>query len=56
MSASRRRRFRTAVVGLGKMGRNHLRVLLAHGGFEIKALVDPREENTRSFARRCDLV
>jgi UDP-N-acetylglucosamine 3-dehydrogenase len=44
MSQSRKRKFRAAVVGLGKMGRNHLRVLLAHGGYEIKALVDPRAE------------
>lgn len=44
MSQSRKRKFRVAVVGLGKMGRNHLRVLLAHGGYEVKALVDPRAE------------
>lgn len=44
MSQNRKRKFRAAVVGLGKMGRNHLRVLLAHGGYDVKALVDPREE------------
>ena len=42
--SSRRRRYKVAVAGVGKMGRNLLRVLLAHGGFEVKALIDPREE------------
>ena len=44
------RRFKVAVVGLGKMGRNHLRVLKDHGGFEICALVDPKAE-TESLAQ-----
>jgi UDP-N-acetylglucosamine 3-dehydrogenase len=32
---------RVAIIGLGRMGRNHLRVLAETPGFEIAAIVDP---------------
>ncbi len=35
------KKYKIAIVGLGKMGRNHLRVAKSHGGFEVSALVDP---------------
>lgn len=38
------RKFRVALIGLGKMGRNHLRVLREHGGFSVGAVVDPNPD------------
>lgn len=35
------RRFRVVVVGCGRMGRNHLRVLAEDPGFEVVGVVDP---------------
>jgi UDP-N-acetylglucosamine 3-dehydrogenase len=35
---------RVALVGLGRMGKNHLRVLAETPGFEVAAIVDPRAE------------
>jgi UDP-N-acetylglucosamine 3-dehydrogenase len=36
------RRLKTVLIGAGKMGRNHLRVLLESSNFEVVAVVDPR--------------
>lgn len=35
------RRFRVVVVGCGRMGRNHLRVLTEDPGFEVVGVIDP---------------
>lgn len=39
------RHFDVALIGLGKMGRNHLRVLKEHGAFNVVAIVDPNPES-----------
>ncbi|NJL26089.1 MAG: Gfo/Idh/MocA family oxidoreductase [Calothrix sp. SM1_5_4] len=39
-----KKQYSVAIVGLGKMGRNHLRVFKEHGGFNVAALIDPRAE------------
>lgn len=38
------RQFRIALVGYGRMGKNHDRVLREHGGFEVVAVVDPNAD------------
>jgi UDP-N-acetylglucosamine 3-dehydrogenase len=42
MSLTATRTFKVMLFGGGNMGRNHLRALLAHPGFEVVGLVDPR--------------
>jgi len=53
---SRPDRVRVALIGLGTMGRNHLRVLLQHPDVEVVAVVDPdraaRERAVRTSGAR----
>jgi len=41
--------FKAAVIGIGPMGRNHVRVLQEHPGFELVALVDSDPEALQMF-------
>jgi len=41
---------RTALFGVGRIGVLHGRALVAHGGFQLKYIVDPRPEAAGAFA------
>lgn len=46
-------RLRTAVIGVGHLGRIHARILSTHEGFSLRGVVDPSEENRRTAVAEC---
>jgi predicted dehydrogenase len=46
-------RLKTAVIGVGHLGRIHARILATHEGFTLAGVVDPSEENRRAAAAEC---